>query len=144
MKTEQKIEKYILKYMNISRRKRGKGKLSSNRGLKRVARGHSKTMSKKGKIWHGNGVHVAINSVSHRKGFWGFISSIFFSYSRSGENVGMIGGFRDPQKIGKKFHNMWMKSPGHKANMMNSDFSLVGIGVKKGRKGWFATQLFVG
>lgn len=144
MKTEEKIEKYILRHMNASRKKRGKCKLKSNGGLKKVARSHSKRMAKKGKIWHGNGVHIARSSVTYKKGFWGFIESIFSSPSRSGENVGMIGGFKDPKKLGKKFHSMWMKSPGHKANMMNSNFSLVGIGVKKGKRGWFATQLFCG
>jgi len=46
--------------------------------------------------------------------------------------------------LGQSFHKMWIKSPGHRKNMLNSDFSAVGIGVKRGRRGYFATELFYG
>lgn len=141
-----KIERYILKYVNKSRRKRGKSFLKSNKGLKRVARNHSRHMAKKGKIWHGKGVHIAKENISYKKGFLGFIESLFssYSYSSGGENVAMTSSRKSSESIAKSFHKMWMKSPGHKRNILDPKFSLIGIGVKKGRKGYFATELFYG
>jgi len=150
-----KIERYILHYVNKSRKKRRCGFLKSNGGLKRVARSHSKRMAKKGKIWHGKGVHIARENITHKKGFWGFIDSLFSSYhySGGGENVAMmmkgrVKGFkhsiRTSKDIASALHKIWMKSPGHKRNILDSKFNLIGIGVKKGRRGYFATELFYG
>jgi len=141
-----KIERYILKYVNKSRRKRGRNSLENNRGLKSVARNHSRHMAKKGKIWHGKGVHIAKENISHRKGFWGFIESLFssYSYSSGGENVAMTSSGKSSENIARSFHKMWMKSLGHKRNILDPKFSLIGIGVKKSRKGYFATELFYG
>jgi hypothetical protein len=103
-------------------------------------------MAKKGKIWHGRGVHIAKDNITYKKGFWGFIESLFtgYSYSNGGENVAMTSSRRSSESIAKSLHKMWMKSPGHKRNILDPKFSLVGIGVKKGRKGYFATELFYG
>ena len=155
MEKEIKIEKLILHYVNKSRRKRGRCKLKSNKGLKRVARSHSNRMAKKGKIWHGKGVHIARESITHKKGFWGFINSLFSSYyySGGGENVAMmmkgrVKGFkhsiRTSKDIASALHKIWMKNPDHKRNILDSKFSLIGIRVKKGRRGYFATELFYG
>jgi len=141
-----KIEGYILKYVNKSRRKRGRNSLKNNGGLKSVARNHSRHMAKKGEIWHGKGIHIAKENISHRKGFWGFIESLFssYSYSNGGENVAMTSIKKSSESVAKSFHKMWMKSPGHRRNILDPKFSLMGIGVKRGRKGYFATELFYG
>ena len=141
-----KIEWYLLRYVNKSRRKRRRKSLKSNRGLKKVARNHSKNMAKKEKIWHGRGVHIAKENISYKKGFWGFIESLFssYSYSNGGENVAMTSSKKSSESIAKSFHKMWMKSPGHRRNILDPKFSLIGIGIKKGRSGYFATELFYG
>lgn len=147
-----KIEKLILRYVNASRKKRGISSLGSNYGLKKLARNHSKRMARQKRIWHGDGVHLALEKVTH-KGFWGFIESLFSSYRRSGENVatmpiGRVRGFRHSiqtnKDVAKAFHKSWMNSAGHKKNILDSHFSLVGIGVKRRGKIFYATQVFVG
>ena len=132
-----KIERLIHKYVNSSRRKRRLGALELDRGLRSLARSHSKKMAKKKKIWHGDGVFQAKYRVKQSKGLWGFILSIFTSHSgHSGENVAMVPigrvkGFkhsiRSSKDIAKAFHKMWMKSPGHKKNILNSRFYLIGL-----------------
>jgi uncharacterized protein YkwD len=142
MTSTNKIEKFILIYINKSRSKRKLSKLKSNFGLKRVARNHSGKMSKKGKIWHGNGVKIAKDNISYH-GLLGFIASLFAS-SYSGENVAMTSQRGSSKTIANSFHKMWMKSPGHRRNILDPNFKLIGIGIKKGRRGYFATELFNG
>ncbi|MFH1521995.1 MAG: CAP domain-containing protein [archaeon] len=149
-----KVEGLIHKYVNISRKKRRLGTLKSNWGLKSLTRSHSCRMAKRKKIWHGDGVFQAKNSISYPKGLWGFILSIFAPHSGySGENVAMLplgrvkgirGSIRNNKDVAKAFHGMWMKSPGHKRNILNSKFSLIGVGIKKKGRYFYATQVFYG
>lgn len=39
-------------------------------------------------------------------------------------------------------HEMWMNSPGHRANILNGSFRYVAIGTHVNGSGWWATQLF--
>ena len=37
----------------------------------------------------------------------------------------------------------WMHSPGHRANILNPDYTLMGIGARKGHNGrWYVAQVF--
>ena len=136
-----------------ARKNRNLGILRSNLGLKNLARSHSSKMAKRQKIWHGDGVYQAKNRIT-KKGILEFISNILIPYSGySGENVAMLplgrvkgirGSIRSNRDVAKAFHKMWMKSPGHKRNILNSRFSLIGIGIKKRGKSFYATQIFYG
>ena len=117
------IEGYVFRYVNEARKKRGLGTLEHSQRLKQIAKAHSQQMAHAKKIWHGTGVHEA----------GGF----------AGENCALTHG-GDSKSIAKSLHNMWMKSPGHKSNILNSDFSQLGIGVARSGSGYYATQLFKG
>ena len=145
------IERWIIKYANSSRRKRGIAPFRTNWGLTRIARSHSLRMSRARKIWHGDGVYQARGSLSH-KSIWDLIKSIFYS-GCSGENVGLmyqgrVKGFKYPVRTKKDIalaqHKSWMRSQGHQANILNSDFSLIGVGVMRNKNGYYCTQLFYG
>ena len=138
------IERWIIKYSNYSRKKRGISPFRTNWGLTKVAKNHSGRMARAQKIWHGDGVHIAKENITYGKGFFGFIKSLFsnHSYSSSGENVAMNSSKGSSKSIAKSFHIMWMKSPGHRANILNSNFSLIGVGVIKNKSGYYSTQLF--
>ena len=145
------IEKWIVLYVNQFRKSKGVSPLRKNAGLARVARGHSAKMALKRRIWHGNGAHVAGQSITHQ-GFWDFIGSIF-NRGYSGENVGLMytGRVRGIKKtirtkkdIAYAQFNSWKKSPGHRSNMLNSNFRLIGVGVKRNGKGYYSTQIFYG
>ena len=147
----QKIEGLIHRYVNRERKKRHLQTFKSNYGLKRLARGHSKRMSNKKRIWHGNGVHLAGSKLT-KKGFWDWIASLFYR-GASGENVAMmplgrVRGVRHQIKSSKdvatQLHKSWMNSAGHRRNILNSNFSLIGIGVKRRGNNFYATQIFYG
>src|SRR3989338_5048090 len=101
------IERWIIKYVNYSRKKRKISSLRTN---------------------------------------WGFTESLFsnYSYSSGGENVAMSSSKGSNKNIAKSFHIMWMKSPGHRKNILNENFSLIGVGVIKNKSGYYSTQLFYG
>lgn len=69
------------------------------------------------------------------------VSSEGYDYILVGENLA-LGGFKTPQSI----IDAWMASPGHKANILNTRYTEIGISVKKGfYKGdevWIAVQHF--
>lgn len=55
----------------------------------------------------------------------------------AGENVGF--GFDS----GRAIVNAWMKSPGHRANILEPGYRLMGIGASKGDNGlWYVAQVF--
>ncbi|AYC30785.1 hypothetical protein D3873_05985 [Paenisporosarcina cavernae] len=58
------------------------------------------------------------------------------SYKTAGENIAM--GQRSPQEV----VDAWMKSPGHRANILNSKFTHIGVGFVE--KGSYWTQQFIG
>lgn len=58
------------------------------------------------------------------------------SYRTAGENIAY------GQKTPKEVVNGWMNSPGHRANILKSDFGKVGIGVYESGGVYYWTQLF--
>lgn len=60
------------------------------------------------------------------------------SYSAAGENIAY--GQRTPQEV----MNGWMNSPGHRANILNSRFTQIGIGVYQVSGVYYWTQEFIG
>ena len=61
------------------------------------------------------------------------------SYRSAGENIAM--GQRTPQEV----MNSWMNSSGHRANILNSSFTTLGVGIAKDANGTiYWTQMFIG
>lgn len=54
-----------------------------------------------------------------------------------GENIAM--GQRNPQEVVEA----WMNSPGHRANILSSNFNQIGVGVVKSGGNYYWTQLFI-
>jgi uncharacterized protein YkwD len=55
-----------------------------------------------------------------------------------GENVAY--GFPDGESV---VRDGWMKSPPHRANILNPSFELMGLGARKGHDGrWYVSQVF--
>ena len=48
------------------------------------------------------------------------------------------------KEIARTFHRIWMKSSGHRKNILNPNFSKIGVGVKRRGNRFYATQLFYG
>jgi uncharacterized protein YkwD len=62
-------------------------------------------------------------------------------WMRSGENLFMERGWDDPVDYAVVF---WWYSEGHKMNLLDSEYTLTGVGLAQARdRTWYATQIFV-
>ncbi len=65
------------------------------------------------------------------------LDQLGISYSNCGENVAY--GFATPKAV----VDAWMNSEGHKANILNSDYTSIGVGYNKGANGYhYWAQMF--
>jgi uncharacterized protein YkwD len=63
------------------------------------------------------------------------------AWSRCGENIFMERGWDDPVDYAAVF---WWYSPGHRANLLNPEYTETGVGVIQGQdEAWFVTQIFL-
>ena len=106
-----KFAKQILKLVNKERKKRGLGKVKLDSTLSSVANTRAVEISRK---------------FSHKRPHGGYyydiINSIHYNCKLSGENI--AGG----QVNAKAVMKAWMKSPGHKANILRKGFNRLGVG----------------
>ena len=72
--------------------------------------------------------------------FWQHVSQSGYQYSHVGENLAVH--FYTPEQL----VNAWMRSPSHKANILNPDFEEIGLGIaegiRRGHKGYYVVQIF--
>ncbi|MDZ5001609.1 CAP domain-containing protein, partial [Clostridium perfringens] len=64
------------------------------------------------------------------------------SYRAWGENIAYIQGVNGNSTLATQFMDNWMNSPGHRANILSSNFSSIGVGVYKIGNTYYATQEF--
>lgn len=80
-----------------------------------------------------------INSFSHtRPNGSSFSSAITLSYRTAGENIAY--GYSSAESV----MNGWMNSAGHKANILKSSYTQIGVGVVENRGTLYWVQLFIG
>ncbi len=86
---------------------------------------------------------IANNYFSHwspdGKSPWYWIERAGYDYEYAGENLAM--GFLDTKQV----HNGWINSPSHRSNIINPNYSEIGIAVigdKKERNTFFVVQMF--
>lgn len=124
------FESDMLKQVNAQRAKNGKSALTLNQSLCASSRVRASEIAKDGCFSHtrpdGSGCFTAISGVSYRT---------------AGENIAMgTWGYYGVDEI----MDGWMNSEGHRANILNGDFSEVGFGcvVVNGNGYW--VQMFIG
>jgi len=138
------LERLIFKKVNQERRRSGLKALRWSPLLTDVARRHSLDMADNGFFSHKNsrGEDLAVRA---RKG------GIAITGGQIGENIGMIPGSNaigygytgSLKDIATAMVSTWMKSPGHRANILNADYSFTGVGVAHdGRETYYITQDF--
>ena len=120
----------VVDLVNKERAKYGLSALKSNAYLANVATIKSQDMINK-------------NYFSHTSPTYGspfdMMKQFGISYSTAGENIAM------GQKTPSEVVTAWMNSEGHRANILNSNFKEIGIGVAKNAKGQlYWTQMFIG
>ncbi|MBO5338233.1 MAG: SafA/ExsA family spore coat assembly protein [Clostridia bacterium] len=125
--TVQAYENEVVRLVNIERDKQGLKPLVSDWQLSRVARYKSQDMQDNGYFSH--------NSPTYGSPF-DMMKSFGISYRTAGENIAR--GQRTPKEV----VNAWMNSSGHRANILNSSFTKIGVGYAKDGNYW--TQMFIG
>ena len=120
-------ENEVVRLVNIERGKQGLKPLASDWQLSRVARYKSQDMRDKGYFSH--------TSPTYGSPFE-MMKSFGISYRTAGENIAR------GQKTPSAVVNAWMNSSGHRANILNSSFTKIGVGYVKDGNYW--TQMFIG
>ena len=119
-------ESEVVRLVNEQRRKNGLSALSEDWQLSRVARYKSQDMRDK-------------NYFSHTSPTYGspfqMMKSFGISYKSAGENIAK------GQKTPKAVVDAWMNSQGHRANILNPNFTHIGVGYVKDGNYW--TQMFI-
>ena len=121
------FEQEVIRLVNEIRASNGLKTLTYDWELARVAEYKSRDMRDRGYFSH--------TSPTYGSPFQ-MMKSFGISYRSAGENIAM--GYKTPEAV----VNAWMNSPGHKANILNSSFTHIGIGYVKDGNYW--TQMFVG
>lgn len=124
-------EQQMFSYINQARRNAGLPALQLSAKLTTAARAKSKDIS-------------GLSTISHTSPTYGDLAGLLrnfgISYRSAGENLAMnsSGNVNDA-------NNMLMNSPGHRSNILESGFTMVGIGIYvKSDGSHYYTQLFVG
>ena len=67
-----------------------------------------------------------------------------FGGSTTGENIYRFPARRDQKKLAKNLVDGWMKSPGHRRNILHSGFRYLGVGIASSGDYIYAAQNFGG
>ena len=120
----------LLSQVNSARRRRKLGALGRTKLLDRVAAGHSKSMAKRKHCDH-HGFEKRAALIKRKTGL-----------SYIAENCYMFPVSRYDAYVAKKLVEGWLKSAGHRANLLNPKFKRTGIGIIVRRGHVYATQIF--
>lgn len=112
----ERMENHLLVLVNVERKKAGLNPLERDTAIRTVARLHSEDMFQKGYFSH---INLDNKSPFDR------MRSRRIIYKAAGENLALA------QTV-EIAHVGLMNSPGHKANILNSKFNRVGIGIMDG------------
>ena len=125
--TVSSFEQQVVDLVNQARKQNGLNPLTLNTKLSDIARMKSQDMLDKGYFDH--------NSPTYGTPFQ-MMTNNGISYRTAGENIAM--GYTTPQAV----MNAWMNSSGHRANILNSSFTQIGVGYVANGNYW--TQEFIG
>ncbi|KGR91389.1 transporter [Ureibacillus massiliensis 4400831 = CIP 108448 = CCUG 49529] len=119
-------EQEVIRLVNVERANAGLSALKYDWELSRVAEHKSQDMANK-------------NYFSHTSPTYGspfdMMKAYGINYSAAGENIAK--GQRSPQEV----VNAWMNSSGHRANILNSSYTHIGVGFVEDGNIW--TQMFI-
>jgi len=117
------FQKKLLKLHNKERKKRNKPKLRLNSSLKRSAQAYAQDLAASGILSH---VGVDGSTFDQR------IRAQGGNFSTMGENIAQ------GQPTAKAVHKGWMRSPGHRRNILDKRFRTVGFGIAGNDPFWAA------
>lgn len=127
------IERRVFDLINKKRTEAGLSPLVRNESITRMARLHSENMAAYDYFSHTGFDGKMVNDRADAAGIK--------HWRRIGENIAYNRGYGDPTEIAVE---KWMLSPGHRDNILKSDWKESGIGVAVTEKGvFYFTQVFL-
>ncbi|SDH81592.1 uncharacterized protein, YkwD family [Alteribacillus persepolensis] len=127
--TDSSFEQEVIRLTNKEREKHGLEPLQADSELSVVAEDKSKDMRDAGYFSH--------NSPNHGSPF-DMMDAYGIDYRGAGENI--AAGQTTPEQVVQG----WMDSQGHRENILNGDFTHIGVGhVEGGSYGHYWTQMFI-
>lgn len=122
-------EKEVVQLVNQERMKRGYSPLIIDEKLTRVARKKSADMRDNNYFSHQSPTYGSPFEMMKKEGI---------EYTMAGENI--AAGQRTPKQV----MEAWMNSEGHRKNILNPEFTHIGVGFQEGGSyGTYWTQLFI-
>ncbi|TYR79188.1 hypothetical protein FZC66_16365 [Priestia megaterium] len=121
------FEQQVAELVNQERQKQGLKPLTLDKELSDVARTKSKDMMDKGYFDH--------NSPTYGSPF-DMMKQFGIKYTAAGENIAK--GQKTPEEV----MNGWMNSDGHRKNILNPNFTHIGVGFVEGDSTYW-TQMFI-
>jgi uncharacterized protein YkwD len=126
-------EREIFDLINQERSKKGLGELSWDADLSRLARAYSQKMARENFFSHYDGDGKAVDDRAKNMRIKG--------WSKIGENLFFCEGYDNPNAMAVRG---WMKSPSHRENILDPDYTASGIGVAVTDNGRiYVTQVFI-
>ena len=124
------MEKQVASLTNSKRKAAGLGSLTLDSQLSKLARMKAEDMAKKGYFSHTSPTYGSAFDMMKNYGV---------SYRTAGENIAK--GQKTPEAV----MNGWMNSSGHRANILSSAYTHIGVGYAKDSKGnTYWVQIFKG
>lgn len=121
-------EQKVVELVNVERQKAGLSALTLDSQMSNVARLKSKDMADKNYFAHQSPTYGSAGDM---------LSQFGIQWSAWGENI--ASGQRTPEAV----VTAWMNSPGHRANIMSTNFSRIGVGYVTNSNGTpYWTQMF--
>ena len=120
------FEQEVIRLVNEQRAKNGLSALTYDWEVARVARYKSQDMKDNGYFAHNSPVYGTPFQM---------IRNFGISFRSAGENIAK--GYSTPQAV----VNGWMNSSGHRANILNANYTHIGVGYVAGGNYW--TQMFI-
>ena len=127
------VETAIFNKVNEERAKAGVTALTYNTTMQKYARIKSKDMGDNNYFSHEDLNGNLITTQMKNDGV---------SYKAWGENIAYISGNLSADALAEQFMTQWMNSSGHRANILSTNFSSIGVGVYKIGNKVYATQEF--
>lgn len=114
------MKEELLLLVNNVREEKGLSILSNNKELDKIAQIHSNGQFKCKKMSHSGCPSYPGDKETLRER----VDSTDYNWRRIGENVAY--GYRNSKNV----FDAWMRSPGHRENILNPNFQDIGIGIK--------------
>lgn len=128
---QEEVEQQVFDLINQKRVEAGLAPLQETEKLQEAASGHSEEMYRLNYFDHESPVE-ANRTLPQR-----LVNAGLTKYGWAGENIAMVA-----QPNAQALVDMWMKSQGHRENLLRPDFKYTGIAVYGDGDKFYATQIF--